>query len=132
VQLNPVADFVQDSKRGRRLVTVDMRLAAVSAARAAHREAPALAAFSAYGASAVVALLCALWWGTPLAALPTGWFSPLGWVLGLGAGARGHLGVLPWALLCSLLAERALTALALATGVLVPAPTKGLLAQIFG
>ena len=127
-----MADFVQDSKLGRRLVTVDMRLAAVSAARAAHREAPALAAFSAYGASAVVALMCALWWGTPLAALPSGWFSPLGWVLALGAGARGLLGVLPWAALCSLLAERGLTALALATGVLSPQPAVTLWSMVFG
>jgi hypothetical protein len=132
-QLNPVSDFVLDSKLGRQLVGLDKRLAALAAARAAPpRESAAAASRSRNGVGLCTAAVCALWWGRPLAALPAGWLSPLGWTLSLGAGARGHLGVLPWALLCSLLAERALTALALATGVLVPAPAKGLLAQIFG
>jgi hypothetical protein len=94
-QLNPVSDFVLDSKLGRQLVGLDKRLAALAAARAAPpRESAAAAALSRYGVGLCTAAVCALWWGRPLAALPAGWLSPLGWTLSLGAGARGHLGVL--------------------------------------
>jgi len=137
LELHPVRDFVAVSKLGRKLVALDRSLAAAAAARRAAAAAPAAALPVAWAHHAAVAAVAAAGWGARLAPLPAGWLSPVAWLLSVGAGpgsARaGALGALPWALLCSAVAEAALTGAARAAGVLpAPPPAGGWLTALTG
>lgn len=123
--LSQVQDFVQVSKIGRRLVAIDKEAKAAVEARAAARAARHVALPLAYGHYVVIAVLTLLFWGTPVAHIPAGWFLPVGWLLRLTGGPGSHLGILPWSVLISSLSWRVLFSTALRTGFLKPAPVKG-------
>jgi hypothetical protein len=85
-----------------------------------------------YSHLAIVALLSVVFWGTPLAHVAVGWFSPFGFLLCVSGGSPGHLGILPWCLLCSWVSQQAIFAAAQAAGILRPVPQKSWMQNLLG
>lgn len=124
-KLSQVQDFVQVSKIGRRLIEIDKLAKKEAAEREQRSQQPLVAYPLKHGHSVVILLVALLFWGTPLLQLPLGWFFPVGRLLCISGGEKGHLGVLPWSLLCSWLLDRVLRSAALSTGYLKPPPSTG-------
>ncbi len=116
----------------RRLIALEKQADKLAEEREARRAAPAVSMAISYLPLATAAVLAVLFWGTPLAHMPAGWYTPFGFLLCWSGGPGPHLGIVPWALLCSLIAGRALTALARSSGLLVPLPQKGILQSLLG
>lgn len=127
-----VRDFVEKSLLERKLIALTKQADKLAEEREARRAAPSVSLAIKYLPMAVIAVLALLFWGTPIAHVPTGWYTPLGFLLCWSGGPGPHLGIVPWALLCSVLASRAFTALAYGSGLLVPLPQKGLLQSLLG
>jgi hypothetical protein len=132
-KLSPVQDFVQVSKIGRQLIDLEKKVKEAAMERERGLQQPLVAYTLKYGHSAAILGLCVVFWGTPLLQLPLGWFFPIGRVLCISGGDRGHLGILPYAWMCSSLIDKLLRSAALAVGLLKPPPAEqGFLGQITG
>ncbi len=120
VQLSPVANFVEVSKMQRELGKLEKAQAAIhKAAQTQIAARPNLGRSVRWGFLPLVYLIIAIsFWGTPIAVLPSGWFSLLSAPLGM---SDGLLGIFGWLLVVHFAVGTATCQFSQAIGLRAPA-----------